>query len=60
MLAQPNSRSVANIYPLWKAILVVLLGLIGFVYALANIYPEDPAIQVSSVRGDRLAERELG
>lgn len=60
MLAQPNSRSVANIYPLWKAILVVLLCFIGFVYALPNIYPEDPAIQVSSVKGDPLAERELG
>lgn len=60
MLVQPNPRSVANIYPLWKAILVVLLCFIGFVYALPNIYPEDPAIQVSSVKGDSLAERELG
>ncbi|HQR82496.1 MAG TPA: protein translocase subunit SecD, partial [Thiotrichales bacterium] len=60
MLVQPNTRSVANIYPLWKAILVVLLCFIGFVYALPNIYPEDPAIQVSSVKGDPLAERELG
>lgn len=60
MLVQPNTRSVANIYPLWKAILVVFLCFIGFVYALPNIYPEDPAIQVSSVKGDPLAERELG
>lgn len=59
MLVQPNTRSVANIYPLWKAMLVVLLCFIGFVYALPNIYPEDPAIQVSSVKGDPLAEREL-
>lgn len=60
MLVQPNTRSAANIYPLWKAMLVVLLCFIGFVYALPNIYPEDPAIQVSSVKGDPLAERELG
>jgi preprotein translocase subunit SecD len=60
MLVQPNTRSVANIYPLWKAILVVLLCFIGFVYALPNIYPEDPAIQVSSVKGDSLTDRELG
>lgn len=60
MLVQPNTRSAANIYPLWKAMLVVLLCFIGFVYALPNIYPEDPAIQVSSVKGDPLADRELG
>lgn len=60
MLVQPNTRSVSNIYPWWKATLVLLLCFIGFLYALPNIYPEDPAIQVSSVKGDPLAERELG
>ncbi len=60
MLVQPNARSVSNIYPMWKAILVLLFCFVGFLYALPNIYPEDPAIQVSSVKGDPLAERELG
>jgi preprotein translocase subunit SecD len=59
MLVQPNTRSVSNIYPMWKAILVLLFCFVGFLYALPNIYPEDPAIQVSSVKGDPLAEREL-
>ncbi|MCI4410968.1 MAG: protein translocase subunit SecD [Thiotrichales bacterium] len=58
MVVQSNSRSVAHIYPAWKAILVILLCVIGFVYALPNIYPEDPAIQVSSVKGDALGDRE--
>lgn len=58
MIVQPNSRSVANIYPVWKTILVIFLCLIGFIYALPNIYPEDPAVQVSSVKGDALGERE--
>ncbi len=58
MVVQSNSRSVAHIYPAWKAILVILLCVIGFVYALPNIYPEDPAIQVSSVKGDAFGDRE--
>lgn len=59
MVVQPNARSVANIYPAWKALLVIVLCFIGFIYALPNIYPEDPAVQVSSVKGDALGEREL-
>lgn len=36
-----------NRYPLWKYLLVGVMLLIGFVYSLPNIYPPDPAIQVS-------------
>lgn len=59
MVVQPNSRSMTNIYPWWKASLVIVLCFLGFLYALPNIYPEDPAIQISSVKGDSLSEREL-
>ncbi len=40
-----------NQYPLWKyaTLVVVLLG--GLFFALPNLYGEDPAIQVSAVRG---------
>lgn len=58
MVVQPNARSVANIYPAWKVALVLILCFVGFIYALPNIYPEDPAIQVSSVKGDALGQRE--
>ena len=36
-----------NQYPLWKNALVVVAILLGALYALPNIYPEDPAIQIS-------------
>ncbi len=36
-----------NRYPLWKYLLVILVTLIGFVYALPNLYPADPALQIT-------------
>lgn len=40
-----------NRYPLWKYILVLLVLCIGTLYALPNLYGEDPAVQVSGARG---------
>ena len=60
MVVQPNTRSMTNIYPWWKATMVLVLCFLGFLYALPNIYPEDPAIQISSAKGESLSERELG
>ncbi|MGF1691286.1 protein translocase subunit SecD [Photobacterium kagoshimensis] len=40
-----------NRYPLWKNLMVVFALLIGLLYALPNIYGEDPAIQISGARG---------
>ncbi|RUM93059.1 MAG: protein translocase subunit SecD [Thiothrix sp.] len=37
-----------NRYPLWKYLLVATVLLVGLVYALPNLYPEDPALQISS------------
>jgi preprotein translocase subunit SecD len=36
-----------NQYPLWKYIALVLTLIIGTIYALPNLYGEDPAVQVS-------------
>jgi len=36
-----------NRYPLWKYLLILVVVLVGFIYALPNIYPPDPAIQIS-------------
>ena len=33
-----------NQYPLWKNLAIVLVLLVGLVYALPNIYGEDPAL----------------
>ena len=47
-----------NRFPPWKyALLVIALG-IGILYALPNLFGDDPAVQVSSLRGFEL-EREL-
>src|SRR3990167_1043890 len=37
-----------NQYPLWRYILLALLIIFGIIYALPNIYGEDPAIQISA------------
>ncbi|MGD9889080.1 MAG: protein translocase subunit SecD [Halothiobacillaceae bacterium] len=37
-----------NRYPLWKNILVVLVLVFGVIYALPNLYGEDPALQISA------------
>jgi len=36
-----------NKYPLWKNLLIVLVVLIGGIYAAPNLYPDDYAVQVS-------------
>ena len=40
-----------NRYPLWKYLMVMLIITVGALYALPNIYGEDPAIQVTGARG---------
>ena len=42
-----------NRYPLWKYLLIVFLLVIGVVYALPNLYGDDPALQISA---NRMAE----
>ena len=43
-----------NKYPLWKYLLVLVVVLIAFVYALPNIYGEYPAVQISASRGAKV------
>mgnify|MGYP000380325850 FL=1 len=40
-----------NKYPLWKTLMVMFIVALGALYALPNIYGEDPAVQVSGLRG---------
>jgi preprotein translocase subunit SecD len=37
-----------NRYPLWKYLILALALVVGFVYALPNVFGEAPAVQVSS------------
>ncbi len=45
-----------NQYPLWKYSLILALVLFGILYALPNVFGEDPALQVSASRGARVDE----
>ncbi len=40
-----------NRYPLWKNLMVLFALIIGLLYALPNVYGEDPAIQITRARG---------
>lgn len=40
-----------NRYPLWKYLMVAAAIFVCFLYALPNIYGEDPAVQVTGARG---------
>ena len=39
-----------NQYPLWKYLLLVFVLVVGVIYALPNVYGEDPALQISGSR----------
>jgi len=39
-----------NRYPLWKNLLVVVLVLLGLVYALPNVFDQDPSLEIAGVR----------
>lgn len=44
-----------NRYPTWKYLLLLLILLVGFVYALPNLFGEDAAVQVLPSTGRTLA-----
>ena len=53
-----------NRYPLWKYLLIVCIVALGVVYALPNLYPDDPAIQISGTGSaheadDRIQQKSL-
>jgi len=39
-----------NQYPMWKNLLVVMVVLLGALYALPNIYSQDPSMEISGTR----------
>ena len=40
-----------NQYPAWKYVLIIVVLLVGGLYALPNLFGEDPAVQITSSRG---------
>ncbi|MDP7536467.1 MAG: protein translocase subunit SecD [Methylococcales bacterium] len=45
-----------NSFPLWKNLFIVLVLGLGLLYALPNIYGDDPSVQISSTRSTQLNE----
>jgi len=50
---------VLNRYPLWKYIMLVAVLLVGLLYALPDLYGEDPAVQITGARGSAASEQTL-
>ena len=48
-----------NRYPLWKYIMLVVVIIVGLLYALPNLYGEDPAVQITGARGVAASEQTL-
>ena len=48
-----------NRYPLWKYLLILFIVGIGFLYALPNLYPADPAVQVTGARSSRVLDERI-
>ncbi|ASV32847.1 protein translocase subunit SecD [Candidatus Hamiltonella defensa] len=48
-----------NRYPLWKYVMLIFVILLSFLYALPNFYGEDPAVQITGVRGNAASELTL-
>ena len=40
-----------NQNPVWKYLLLVVLLVPSFLYALPNIFGEDPGVQIAGIRG---------
>ncbi len=47
-----------NHFPLWKNLLVLIVFAVGIIYALPNLYGDDPSVQVSSTSPAKLAQEQ--
>ncbi|MDE0841659.1 MAG: protein translocase subunit SecD [Porticoccaceae bacterium] len=48
-----------NKFPLWKNLVIILVVAFGFVYAAPNLYPPDPAVQLSGQSGAMLIDEAI-
>ena len=47
-----------NHYPLWKNLLVLIVFVVSAIYALPNLYGDDPSVQVASTRPAKLTQEQ--
>jgi len=48
-----------NKFPLWKNVLILLVVTFGFIYAAPNLYPPDPAVQLSGQSGAMVIDQAI-
>ena len=48
-----------NRYPLWKYLLIIAVTVIGILYALPNLYPSDPSLQITIEGRNQFDNKEL-
>lgn len=48
-----------NRYPLWKYLLIIAVTVIGLLYALPNLYPSDPSLQITMEDKFKFTGKEL-
>ena len=49
-----------NKYPLWKYLLIVIVLVVGTIYALPNLYGDDPSVQVVGTHATKVDAAVLG
>ena len=47
-----------NKYPLWKYLLILLVLALGLLYAFPNLYPDDPALQLSTQKSTAVVDEQ--
>lgn len=47
---QAQQKVITNRYPAWKYLLLMLVTVVGILYALPNIFGDDPAVQISPAK----------
>ena len=50
-VARPDAVHVMLEYSRWKYVVILIAVLLSALYALPNIYPQDPSVQISAGRG---------
>lgn len=54
---QTQQKIISNQYPAWKYLLLVVVTVIGILYAMPNIFGDDPAVQVSPAKSVEFNEQ---
>lgn len=53
---QNPQKVISNQYPAWKYLLLIVITVVGLLYAMPNIFGDDPAVQVSPVKSVQFDE----